>query len=125
MAKVTGPVETPELKKKRAAKTEVPPEKSLALKHLPDWVKPGFDAKEGQIIPTLVDFYGCQPNPWDIDHHTQDLFEVILQLIIDHLYPDVHYTVEKGAKIYQVVSSMLLYMLGYECSCTAGPSSTV
>ena len=99
--------------KARAPRSEVNPTKSIALKNLPDWSHTLFEDKRGGsgvLVSTLVDIYGAQINPWDLDHETSggDLFLKLVQIVVDYLAPARHYEVTKNCQIYRRVSGLLL-----------------
>ncbi|KAI0084248.1 hypothetical protein BDY19DRAFT_997859 [Irpex rosettiformis] len=88
-------------KPSRAARTQVVPGKSLAVKHLPEWIRDDLDpTRTGRIIATVVDFYGCQQDPWKFDYDDAEVFLTLVQLLIDHLYPEKHFGVSKTDQIY-------------------------
>ena len=49
---------------KRTPKAEVDPSQSLSVDNLPDWIRDDFD---DFIIPTLLDHYGSQDDPWTLE----------------------------------------------------------
>ena len=49
---------------KRTPKAEVDPSQSLSVAHLPEWIR---DDLEDFILPTLLDHYGSQEDPWTLD----------------------------------------------------------
>ena len=87
--------------------------KSFAFETLPGWVKPFWSH---QLIPSLVEFYGAQDDPWDLDDNENDIFYCLLQKLVDALYPEQHHILVKPAKtvsledskIYAIVSAISL-----------------
>lgn len=86
----------------RALKSVVDADKSLAFENLPDLLKPLLDNKTGLVMPTLRDFYGAQPDPWAIG--TDELYQSLLQAIIDYVEPESGIVVVKGDKLWKYVS---------------------
>jgi hypothetical protein len=99
------------IKKSRAAKSEVQPEKSKALKHMPEWIRDELSETKGHIIPTLIDFYGCQENPWELDYQGREVFLWLAQVVIDYLFPNVHYNLQKSDNIYAKVRTICLLVV--------------
>lgn len=83
----------------RAAKTKINPEKSSAFINLPDWSKPHL-GPNGAIIPTIIEIYGAQQNPWKMDLD-EDTFLLIVQYTIDAVAPSQHYTLTRGDNVYR------------------------
>ena len=98
----------PIIKKPRAARTDIQPEKSKALKHMPDWIRDELDETKGHIIPTVIEFYACQSDPWELDYEKADVFLWLVHTIIDHLFLEEHFRISsKSDQIYQKVCTSL------------------
>jgi hypothetical protein len=95
------------IKRSRAAKSEVDPSKSIALKNMPEWIRDELNEVTGRIIPTVIEFYGCQANPWELDYQDHEVFLWLAQTVIDHLFPHVQYTLTKSDQIYSKVRTFL------------------
>ena len=94
----------PVMKRPRATRTELDPEKSKALKHMPDWIREELDETKGSIIPTVIEFFGCQANPWELDYEKADVFLWLVNVVIDHVLPEHHFRISsKSDQIYQNV----------------------
>ena len=50
--------------KRRTPKEEVNPSHSLSIDHLPEWIRGAF---EDAVLPTLLDHFGAQEDPWTVD----------------------------------------------------------
>jgi hypothetical protein len=68
-------------KKPRAAKTKVDPSKSIALKNMLNWIRDELNDVTGRIIPTIIEFHGCQTNPWELDYQENKVFLWIAQIV--------------------------------------------
>ncbi|KAH9951836.1 hypothetical protein B0H21DRAFT_717801, partial [Amylocystis lapponica] len=86
-------------KRQRKPKAPVAPTKSLAFENLPSWIKPHFDSK---LMPTILEIYGAEDDPWDLDHDDQDYFRSVVQETIDLICPRQHHSVTKGERIYAI-----------------------
>ncbi|ETW77430.1 hypothetical protein HETIRDRAFT_421556 [Heterobasidion irregulare TC 32-1] len=74
----------------RRPRSQVGPAKSLSKSQLPEWAKKHWDSK---IIPTLLDFYGIQDDPWNLDGDDGvTLFRTALQQTINLVCPGIKYT---------------------------------
>ncbi|ETW82485.1 hypothetical protein HETIRDRAFT_426150 [Heterobasidion irregulare TC 32-1] len=70
----------------------IPKEDAVKAKRLllPKWAKKHWGSK---IIPTLLDFYGIQDNPWNLDgDNGVTLFHTALQQTINLVCPGIKYT---------------------------------
>ncbi|KAI0808969.1 hypothetical protein BC629DRAFT_1480626 [Irpex lacteus] len=97
------------LKKPRASRSEPDPEKSKALRNMPEFARAELDESTGSIIATLVHFFGLQAWPWELDYNDRlrgqppnDVFWWLFHKIMDHLFAEKHYTAQsKSDQIYQ------------------------
>ena len=102
---------SPTVKKSRAARSEVIPEKSKALKHMPDWIREELDETRGCIIPTVAEFVAWQADPWRLDYDKADVFLWLVNIVIGHIFPEQHYRItSKSDQIYQKVRITYLFI---------------
>jgi len=87
--------------KRCAPRSAVPDEKTLSVDTLPAWAKLLW---KSQFIPSLIDILGRESNPWDIEKWQDDSFIDTLQQIVDGIYPEASYTVQKNCKVFCMVS---------------------
>lgn len=85
--------------KRRAPKTEIDPDRSISVAHLPNNIKSNWVA---YVVPTLIDYAGTSLTPWQFEKDS-DTFVALIQIIIDIVHPEEHYTVVKGSKAFNVV----------------------
>lgn len=98
-------------KKPRAPRGHVSATVSRALFALDTWVQ---DTVLTKIVPSLVDYYGSQENPWDLDGETRTEFGKKLNGILTKLHPNrAPHDVKPGDKLWRFVS---LHILCFELS---------
>ncbi|KAH9948380.1 hypothetical protein B0H21DRAFT_242801 [Amylocystis lapponica] len=84
--------------RQRKPRTPVAPAKSLSRETLPGWIKPDFETK---LLPTIIDTYGAEDNPWKLDGDNDDFLDVA-QNALDLVCPRQHHTLAKSDKIYAI-----------------------
>ena len=107
-------------KAKRTKQADMDPSQSKSAETLPSWIREEFNAT---IIPSLVDYYGGQEDPWMLDprkptkgnpvrasgapsDQSEPLGIVdVLQEYIDQIFPRKHYTLFTNDAITKIVSS--------------------
>jgi len=98
------------LQKRRAPRSVVPDEKSLSIDTLPGWAKSLW---KSQFIPSLIDILRRESNPWDIEKRQDDSFIDTLQQIIDGVYPEASYMVQRNCKLFRMVSQHMYQIKRY------------
>ena len=102
-------------KAKRTAQADMDPATSLSGNNLPRWIKDEFDSI---IVPTVLEHYGAQQDPWKIDPQKatkanlivadpskSDLSIVdIVQQLIASIFPRRQYQLTSNDIIIKVVS---------------------
>ena len=79
--------------------------KSLKYELVPAWCKPEIKT---EIVPTIIEIFGAQDNPWTLKTVTHGPLVDILQKRIDDVFPERHHTVQRKEILYRWVST-------YEC----------
>lgn len=74
----------------RAARNKPPPEKSMSIENVPAELRTLFQLA---VIPTILDVYGSEANPWDLNHDHVDglFFATTLENAMDKAFPHLHY----------------------------------
>jgi hypothetical protein len=90
--------------KRRAPRSVVSDEKSLSIDTLPPWAK--FHWKL-QFVPSLIDVLGGEANPWDAEKNQGgEGFIDLLQQVVNAVYPEANYIVQKNCKIFRMVCNI-------------------
>lgn len=109
---VEGDAET-KIKKKilRTLKADMDASQSLSAEvALPDWLNTIFHAS---IMPTLIDHYGGQHDPWKVDPPKGQTGTSIIDLVqelVDNLCPRRKYIVGKTAPVVRIVSLSMFHL---------------
>ncbi|KAI0056601.1 hypothetical protein BV25DRAFT_1977053 [Artomyces pyxidatus] len=83
--------------KRRAPRSVVDPAKSRGIGSIPEWIQPIYKT---QVIPTILEFYGSQLNPFLIDGEDGTLLTSLLTEVVGAISPESHYSAVQGDKIY-------------------------
>lgn len=76
-------------------------EDSRGYDALPQWVK---DKILDSIVLSMIEYYGTQANPWDLDEATGWRFLELLCLVVKATYPDRDGTLDRRDKVYRFAS---------------------
>ena len=79
--------------------------KSLKYELVPAWCKPEIKT---EIVPTILEIFGAQDNPWTLKTVSHGPLVDILQKRIDDVFPERHHTVQRKEILYRWVRTSLL-----------------
>ena len=112
-------------KVKRTKQVDMDPSNSKSADTLPSWICEVFN---DTLIPSLVDYYGAQEDPWMLDPrkptkgnpiHASGIVSDpdepvgivdVLQNYINQLFPRKHYSLSSNDPIVKIVSSSLMFV---------------
>lgn len=86
----------------RTLKVDMDAKMSLSAERaLPQWL---YALLDSSIMPTLVEYYGSQQDPWTVDSDDEDSgLRALIQQLIDTLCPRREYDVAKVAPVVKIV----------------------
>lgn len=97
----------------RTPKANMAVDKSLSAEvALPEWLNTVLNSR---IMPTLIDHYGSEKDPWTVDSESDDNsgIRALLQQLIDEFCPRREYKVAKGSPVLSIVRYACFYAIKY------------